>query len=141
MEKQTGIWLDSEKAFLISLSEGGESVLKIESEVENRVRFPGEKKAYHRLGNMFVNPQKKITERKKHQLAEYFNKIIDNVKDSDEVLLFGPAKTKGWLNKVLHKHSELKHKVKGVENSALLTERQMIAKVKDFFKESGKGSK
>lgn len=135
MEKQIGVWLDSEKAFLISLTENGESVRKIESDVESRVRFPGEKKAYHRLGNMFVNPQKKITERKKHQLSDYFNKIVANIKDSDEVLLFGPSKTKEWFHKELHKHYHMENKVKGVENSALLTERQMIAKVRNFFKE------
>jgi len=135
MEKQIGVWLDSEKAFLISLSENGESITKIESEVEHRVRFPGEKKPYHRLGNMFVNPQKRITERQKHQLSDYFNKIILNIKDSDEVLLFGPSKTKDWFKKELHRHFNMENKIKAVENSALLTERQMIAKVKNFFKE------
>jgi hypothetical protein len=36
-EKQTGIWIDSTKAIIVSLEDGKEAVTEIQSELENRV--------------------------------------------------------------------------------------------------------
>jgi hypothetical protein len=37
MKKQTGIWIDSTKAIIVSLEDGKEAVTEIQSELENRV--------------------------------------------------------------------------------------------------------
>ncbi len=143
MEKEMAVWLDSEKAFLISFTETGESISKIESEIEHRVRFRGEKKGFHRLGGMLSNPDKVITERRKHQLTSYFQKVITNLHDADKILLFGPSKTKDWLGKEIRKDHGLCEKLLGVEKADSITENQMIAKAKEFFEEHRKnpGSK
>ena len=49
MEKKVGIWLDSEKAYIISLINGMEKLERIESNVESRVRYEGEKKSSSRI--------------------------------------------------------------------------------------------
>ena len=136
-----GVWLDSEKAFFISLTDEGESIYKISSDVESRVRFPGEKKPYHRFGRLNVSPQKKTKERKKHQLADYFVKVMDNLRDADEIFLFGPSITKEWLEKEIKKHADISKKLIGIENADLITEKQMIARAKEFFHEHEKDKK
>jgi len=133
MKKKVGIWLDSEKAYIISLINGGEKLEKIESNVESRVRYEGEKKSFSRIGGQLVNPQKKKTKRKKHQLQSYFQDILKKTKDAGNIYIFGPAEAKAGLNKEYGKHKELQNKVLRVENSEKLTKNQMIAQVREVF--------
>ena len=133
MEKKVGIWLDSEKAYIISLINGREKLEKIESNVESRVRYEGEKKSSSRIGGQLVNPQKKKTKRKKQQLKNYFQNILKKTKDAGDIYIFGPAEAKTGLNKEYSKHKGLQDKVLRVENSGKLTENQMIAQVREVF--------
>ncbi len=134
MKKNVGIWLDNEKAYIITLIDGNEKVEKIESNVETRVRIEGETKSYSRLGGMLINPQKKKTKRKNHQLKDYFNSIIRKAKGANGIYIFGPADAKTNLRKIVEQEKNLNKKLKRVEPSDRLTENQMIAKVKEVFK-------
>jgi hypothetical protein len=134
MEKNVGIWLDNEKAYIITLNDGNENVEKIESKIETRVRIEGEKKSYSRLGGMFINPQKKKTKRKNHQLKEYFNLILRKTRGASSIYIFGPADAKNNLKKVVQQEKSLTHKLKQVDPSDKLTQNQMIARVKEVFK-------
>jgi len=134
MEKNVGIWLDNEKAYIITLVDGNENVEKIESNVETRVRIKGERKSYSRLGGMFINPQKKKTKRKNHQLKDYFNIILRRTKDANGIYIFGPADAKTNLKKKVQQQRNLNKKLKRVDPSDRLTENQMIARVKEVFK-------
>ncbi len=134
MEKNVGIWLDNEKAYIITLIDGSEKVEKIESNVETRVRIEGETKSYSRLGGMLINPQKKKTKRKNHQLKDYFKSIIRKTRDAHGIYIFGPADAKTNLKKIVEQEKNLNKKLKRVDSSDRLTENQMIAKVKEIFK-------
>lgn len=134
MEKNVGIWLDNEKAYIITLIDGNEKVEKIESNVETRVRIEGETKSYSRLGGMLINPQKKKTKRKNHQLKDYFRSIIRKTKDASSIYIFGPADAKTNLKKIVEQEKNLNKKLKRVESSDRLTEKQMVAKVRQVFK-------
>jgi len=134
MEKNVGIWLDNEKAYIITLIDGNEKVEKIESNVETRVRIEGETKSYSRLGGMLINPQKKKTKRKNNQLKDYFRSIIGKTKDAHSIYIFGPADAKTNLKKIVEQEKNLNKKLKRVDPSDKLTENQMIAKVKEVFK-------
>ena len=133
MEKNVGIWLDSEKAYIISLIDGREKLEKIESNVESRVRYEGEKKSFSRIGGQLVNPQKKKTKRKKQQLQNYFKSILKKTNDAEKIYIFGPAEAKTGLTKEYKKHKSLQNKVLKVENSDNLTKNQMIAQVREVF--------
>ena len=107
MRKEIGIWLDTNKAVLVSLLDGkNENVSILESEVESRTRFPGEKKP-SRIGSLLTNAENKILNRKKQQKHQYFNEIIKTIDDDTQALyLFGPSKTKIELEKELRKHQQ-----------------------------------
>ena len=135
MKKNIGVWLDTEKAYIITLENGTTNIEKIESEVETRVRFKGETKAYSRMGNQFINPAKRMTHRRRHQLKNYFDHITSCLSGADEVYLFGPAETKVHLAKHLSKDSILKDRIRKIESEDHLTENQMIASVKKVFEQ------
>lgn len=133
MKREIGIWLNSTKAILVDLNNGNQSVKTIESDIESRTRFPGEGKDFSRLGSMQVNPSKKQTNRKKHQLHHYFEEIIHNLEDASNIFIFGPSQTKNLFEKELKKHHNFHNKLIDIENSDKLTQKQLIAKVKDHF--------
>jgi len=131
MKTQTGIWLDSTKAIIIQLSEETEKIKEIHSKVESRVRYEGDNKGYHRLSSQPIN----TTERKKHQLTDYFHQIMEYLQQTDELLIFGPAETKNGLKKELEQHTAFANITTTVQSCNKLTERQTIAYVKDFFQQ------
>lgn len=133
MEKKVGIWLDSKKAYIISIINGKEKLEIIESDVDTKTRYEGEEKSFSRLGGQLVNPQKKKTKRKGHQLKSYFQNILKKTVDAEKIYIFGPAEAKIGLKKEYKKHKRYQDKLLKVENSDNLTENQMIAQVRDIF--------
>lgn len=133
MKKNVGVWLDTEKAYVITLENGKSQIEKIESDVETRIRFKGETKAYSRMGNHFINPAKKITHRRRHQFKQFFENISSRISDAEEIYLFGPAETKVHLAKHINKHTDLNDKIRKIESEDIITENQMVAKVKEVF--------
>jgi hypothetical protein len=135
MKKEIGIWLNTDKAVLISLKDGqNESVVTFESEIETRTRIPGEGKPFSRLGNILAETSSRITNRRKQQMHQYFNKIIHSLDDETKALyLFGPSNAKIQLEKELKKNPIFLHKPVIIESADKMTERQMIAQVKSHF--------
>jgi hypothetical protein len=137
MGKLTGIWLDSEKAYVITLGDGDPAIEKIDSPVETRVRIEGEKKQYSRLGGMYVNPQKKKTKRQEQQLRSYYHMIMDRVKDADAIYVFGPSNAPKRFYKELFHHKDMASKVIGYETEGRLTRNQMVARVRKVYEKKG----
>ncbi|WP_372751843.1 hypothetical protein [Labilibaculum sp.] len=136
MKKNIGVWLDTEKAYVITIQDASAKLEKIESGIESRARFKGETKAYSRMGNQFINPATKLTQKRRHQLKHYFEKITDCLVEAEEIYLFGPAETKVHLAKHISKETMLKNRIRKIESEDHLSEKQMIACVKKEFDQS-----
>ncbi len=138
MKKEIGIWLNRDKAVLISLKDGqSEQVMTLESEIESRTRIPGEGKPFSRLGNILAETSGRLTNRRKQQMHQYLNKIIHSLDDeARELFLFGPSNAKIQLEKELKKNPVFARKTVILEAADKMTERQMIAHVKDHFEKN-----
>ncbi|MGO4819923.1 MULTISPECIES: hypothetical protein [unclassified Flavobacterium] len=134
MKKQTGIWIDSKKAIIVTLNDGKESITEIQSDLENRVYHDKEGDKGSFLGNQHIDSQKTFDERKKNQTNSYLKDIISNVHESDELYIFGPAETKTKLqHKINAEKSAFSSKLKSVEAADSMTSNQIVAKVKKFY--------
>jgi len=133
MKKQTGIWIDKEKSLVITLFEGKHRIKTIESEISNRERFEGEGKEYGRFGGQFLSMENKKKNRIKKHTMEYLKRIISEIKNSDKIVLFGPAEMKTDLEKVIQKDNNLKNKLIAVKTADSMTENQKVAWVKKFY--------
>ncbi len=131
MVRNIGVWLDKEKAYLISVNGGKHSIEKVESNVESRVRYEGESKSFSGRGGAFFNPSKKRTKREKHQLSHYLSDINSRLSDASNILIFGPADAKKELKKVLIRRKD--KPAISIESAEKMTENQMVARVKDHF--------
>ena len=135
MKTQTGIWLDREKACVINLTEGKHNIKTIESDISKRERFEGEGKEYGRFGGQFLSMENKKKNRLKKQFDDYLRNIISVIKTADEIVLFGPAEMKTDLEKLIMKDHNLKDRLVAVKTADSMTEKQLVAWVKEFYNE------
>lgn len=133
-EKNIGIWIDQEKAYLIKLEGDQESVIeKIDSDIELRERVAGEKETITHFGEYMVGEREKKQRRQQQERTKYFKNIMNHLQDANGIYIFGPAETKHEMAKAIQKVPHLREKLIAVENSDRLTFNQMKAKVKEIF--------
>lgn len=133
MTIQTGIWIDSKQAIIVLLEEEGHSIKKLTSEIEKKVRTPGEGKWFSRMGNQFFNFDRK---KKAHQLRDslaFYRDIQLEINNTDELVLFGPATRKLELEKYLIENGTPKSVISGVKTADSMTDNQVAAWVKKYF--------
>ncbi len=133
--KQTGIWIDTSKAIVVDLENGKEKVTELQSNVETKPKDDGEY-AGSFMGSQHISNENTIEEKQKHQLHDYFGEVMNHLKSSDEVFVFGPAEVKNKLANAI-KENTLLNKVHliGVETADSMTDNQVVAKVKEAFKD------
>ena len=139
MKKQVGIWMNTDKAVLVSLLNGKEeNIQTIESEIESRSHNPREMKPGSRTGTVLMDVDKKMTQRKNHQMHEYFEKVMHSIaSDTGEIYIFGPANTKKHFEKELKKHAQFNALKLEIESADKMTQPQMVAKIKQHFVHNG----
>jgi hypothetical protein len=133
MSKNCGIWIDGKKAVLVSLAEGQVQVTEIKSDIEDRVHHvhAGDKGSF--MGNRHINNEKKIDERKHHQVRAFLDKVVQEARNADAIFILGPTGMKTKLRSIISDDRELILKLRGVQTAGRLTEPQLKARVKDFF--------
>lgn len=133
MKNQTGIWVDSKKAVIVTLQNGEEKTDIIESNLENRIYHEkeGDKGTFN--GVHHSNNEKKFEERRKHQMNDFLKQITTHISNADEIYIFGPAETKIKLKTEIESDNNLIEKLTKVEASEQITTNQIIAKTKKYF--------
>jgi hypothetical protein len=132
--KNTGIWLDKDKALIVTLENGAEKLQTVISNIEH-YRTHGGSGTRFKGGPQDVVQDSKFLEREKHQLKQYYKSIASEIKDTDALVIFGPADTYKKFSKELSKnHKSLSNKIKDLKKADSMTENQVKAWVRDFFK-------
>ncbi|WP_046744466.1 hypothetical protein [Kordia zhangzhouensis] len=132
--KKTGIWLDMDKAWIVTLENNQETLQTITSNVEH---FHPKGGSGTRLkgGPQDVVQDRTFLEREKQQLKKYFTEITSEIKDTDALVIFGPAETNEKLSKELQlHHKEISAKIRAIRKADSMTTNQAKAWVRDFFK-------
>ena len=130
MEKYAGIWVDHEKAFLVTIMDGKETFSSMASGVEGHIRLSGGSRSRTPYGPQDVASEKTIDERRKHGLHGYYQEIMRAIGDAKKILIFGPGEAKIELEKEMRKSKALSAKIVGVEPADKMTEKQIVAKVR-----------
>lgn len=133
MKKQTGIWLDHEKATIVTLVGSGYKLNIIESGIITRDRVDGETRNYGRFGDQSLNHEKHKEKRINKQTSNFLRNLLSEIKDVDELVLFGPANMKKELEKHILDDTTLAYKLKAVVSADSMTDNQMVAWVKKFY--------
>ena len=64
----------------------------------------------------------------------YYNAVIASIRDAEAILILGPGEAKGELKKRLVRN-KLGGRIVGMETIDRMTDRQIAAKVRQYFKE------
>ncbi|WP_190811010.1 hypothetical protein [Flagellimonas sp. S3867] len=132
--KNIGIWMDKEKAKIVTLNDDKEQMETVYSEIEF-FNPKGGSRSKTRWGPQDVVQDSKYLEREKHQMRNYFKKLILFLKDANGVALYGPAEIfEKFSSELKENHPEISKKVKIVANKDSMTDNQVKALVRDFFK-------
>lgn len=139
--KQVGVWIDHSKAHVIGFNQGQAQLLEtIDSPYENMRRIEGEKKDLTRFS---PNPDHgSNNEHKKHnttqnELNEYLRMMEQKLQSFDDILLFGPGTMKEKMKNRLREKKAFEGKWLSIASSDKLTENQLLAFVRDFYKQEG----
>ncbi|MGB5555534.1 MAG: hypothetical protein WBM83_12800 [Flavobacteriaceae bacterium] len=133
--KKIGIWMDKEKAHIVWLTDAGEKMKTISSELEFFRPVGGSRTRTTKWGPQDVVQDSKYLEREKHQLKAYFNDLVKEIDDADIIALFGPADTAEKFRKELtENHRTIATKIKAVTKADSMTDNQVKALVRDYFK-------
>lgn len=134
-KKQTGVWIDSSEAIIITLFDGKENITEIKSGIENKVYHDDEGHKGTFSGNRHGFDEENFSERGKNQLNSFLNNVLSQVKESDELFIFGTAETKTKLQDIIY-HQKLIdiHKLKSVQTASKMSPNQILANVKNFYK-------
>ena len=134
--KKVGVWIDRREANIINLE--NESIQKktIYSDIETRVRYEGEGKQFGRFGDQYLVDEKGKQNRQEHQMHRYLHRVMDELKNADQIMLFGPAQTKDRLHKMIIENPNMADKMENLLVSDSMTDNQKIAYVKKFYGEN-----
>jgi hypothetical protein len=133
MKQSVGLWIDHRKAIVVTIKNDKELIRVIESNVEPRVRLAGGSRTASPYGPQEVASEGKRDERYRHHLDAYYREVIKAIRDADSILIFGPGEAKGELKKAIEESRELGRRIVGVESADKMTQRQIAAKVRDYF--------
>ena len=132
MNDNAGVWIDHRKAMVVILSSGKERVTSIASNVEKHLERAGDSplKGSYEASQVPADDarQRALTA----ELAIYYDAVIALVRDAGSILIFGPGEAKGELERRLIKH-KLGGLVAAVETEDKMTDRQIVAKVREYF--------
>jgi stalled ribosome rescue protein Dom34 len=134
MKKNVGLWIDHRKAVILVLAERKEEVRRIESNMEKHVRFRGGVRGKTPFMAQYYAAEDRETRRQTGQLDHYFGEIVKTIRDAESVFIMGPGEAKHELEKRMTR-SRIKNRIAKVETADKLTDRQIMARVRKFFKE------
>ena len=134
MKSYVGLWIDHVKTFIITIKPDGEIVSEtIESGVEPSIKSTGggRTKTPYSKGGVSVE---KSHVKQQQQLKKFYETVIKQISDADKIYLFGPGKAKKELNFEINKNEAVASKVCAIDAADKMTEPQMIAKVRNYYK-------
>ena len=132
MKTKVGLWIDHTKAIVVAITDKGEEMRLIISQVEKQLRRAGDSplEGPHERQQVPADDsrQRKLT----GQLNIYYDAVIACIRDADSILIFGPGEAKGELKRRLRK-AELGERIVGIETVDKMTDHQIAAKVRQHF--------
>lgn len=135
MASKAGVWIDHRKAVIVVVGPGEEHTELIVSNVEKHPERAGDSP----LKGPYESRQVPRDDRRQMaltgELNTYYDAVATAVRDAESLLILGPGEAKGEFRKRLEKNKLGGH-VAAVETADKMTDRQIAAKVREYFRDS-----
>ncbi len=120
-KQYAGVWIDNQKAIIITSSSDNDGDYSIKEKLKADENFGG-------------GSEHSINNARQSGNLKYFKIISSQLLKYDEILIFGPGKSQEQLQNHLEEDAQFNKKKISIDSAEHLTDPQMIAKVRDFFK-------
>jgi uncharacterized protein YunC (DUF1805 family) len=132
MRTGVGLWIDHRKAIIVAVTDKGEEIGLIISKVEKQLRRSGDSPLKGSYESLQVPASDSRQKTFTGQLNIYYDAVIACIRDADSILIFGPGEAKGELKERLERNN-LGGRIVGIETVDKMTDRQIAAKVRQYF--------
>ena len=135
MKTTVGLWIDHRKAVIVALTDEAEEIKLIISKVEKQPGRPGGVRSKTPYESQLVRADDSRQRKLTGHLSIYYDAVIACIRDAESILIFGPGEAKGELKKRLERN-KLGGRIVGIETIDKMTDRQIAAKVRQYFQEN-----
>ena len=135
MKTRVGLWIDHRKAVIVALTDEAEEIKLIISKVEKQPGRPGGIRSKTPYESQLVRADDSRQRKLTGHLNMYYDAVIACIRDAESILIFGPGEAKGELKKRLET-KKLSGRIVGIETIDKMTDRQIAAKVRQYFQEN-----
>jgi hypothetical protein len=133
---KAGVWIDHRKAVIVVVGPAEEYTAFIDSNVEKHLERSGDSPLKGPYESRQVPPDDRRQMALTGEFNAYYDAVIAAVRNAESLIIFGPGEAKGEFKKRLEKHM-LGGRVAAVETVDKMTDRQIAAKVRNYFRDSG----
>lgn len=131
MKKEAGLWIDHRQAVIVSVTDAGEEIRCISSNMEKHVRYAGGAASQH--GSAEDQRDRQFA----GHLDKYYDEVVRCIGDAESILIMGPGEAKGELEKRLDS-AGLGARIEGVEAADKMTDAQITARVLQHFRKEAR---
>ena len=135
MKTTVGLWIDHRKAVIVVLTDEAEEIKLIISKVEKQPGRPGGIRSKTPYESQLVRADDSRQRKLTGHLNMYYDAVIACIRDAESILIFGPGEAKGELKKRLERN-KLGGRIVSIETIDKMTDRQIAAKVRQYFQEN-----
>lgn len=134
MNNKVGLWIDHRQAIIVRFFDYGDDIVRLKSNLPKHIRFSGASFDRDELNRHDDFAEDKRDKRFIQLLNHYYDDVILRLVSADSILILGPGEAKLELEKRLAKSELLSAKV-SVEAADKMTERQIVARLRQYFQE------
>jgi hypothetical protein len=135
MGTKVGLWIDHRKALIVAVTDKGEEIRLVISKVEKQPARSGGMRSTTSYEAQRVPADDSRDRKFIGHLNIYYNAVIASIRDAESILILGPGEAKGELKKRLVRN-KLGRRIVGIETIDRMTDRQIAAKIRRYFKEN-----
>jgi hypothetical protein len=136
MSRQIGLWIDHKRAVMLTMSEQGENIQKVESGIEKHIHYRGATHPHTSYSAQYQQGEDQLDNQFVEHLNKFYGRVIDLIRGADSLLIFGPGEAKSELKKRILREKNCVWDIQ-IETADKMTNRQIAAKVRKHFQESG----
>ncbi len=134
MPRNVGLWIDHKNAVIVSKDGQGEIVRKVESGAQHH-EYRGPTRPKSTYSAQYSTGDDQLDKQYLLQLNKYYDQVIAQLRDTANVLIFGPGEAKVELKNRLAGNKGISPRIQ-IETADRMTERQIVARVRKYFEET-----
>jgi hypothetical protein len=124
MKSQVGVWIDHKQAVIVTVTNDGEEITHITSDMGKPERIAG--------SSLEIADESPRSRRFAERLNKYYDNVLKYMRNKVSILILGPGKAKIEFQKRLEAQA-LRGRIIGVETVDKMTDRQIAARVRKQF--------